>query len=346
MRHFFYRTSKKYSRTMRAIRYGATVTSLILYLFPAWGFAQGIPKGQFIVVKGGNYPQFAQAVEGFWERMAQAGYVRERDSKEYVLTPKEQKKVLEEIRVSRPSLIFTVGNSATKAVKESFSKVVFGGESRGFPSEARKRATAGVSDVPIVFAMVLAPVKYGILKDAKTPEQNISGVTVDIPIRKQVEKLRLIFPKTQRIGIIYSRAGVNYVSDIINASKETVVLETQLIRETDDIVAAFQKMKIDLFWMIPDRFIFTPDNRKRLFLSIRKKGIPIYAPTPKFLQGKYGADVALTVDAKSNGKQAAEIAIQFLNGKNKIPLRTPEDWILYAKKGRGIRKLSNAILIK
>jgi len=307
---------------MRAIRYSATVISLILYLFPAWGFAQNTPKRQFIVVKGGNYPQFTQAVEGFWERMAQEGYVRERDGKEYVLTPKKQKKVLEEIRISRPPLIFTVGNSATKAVKES------------------------VSGVPIVFAMVLAPVKYGILKDAKTPEQNISGVTVDIPIRKQVEKLRLIFPKTQRIGIIYSRAGVNYVSDIINASKETVVLETQLIRETDDVVVAFQKMKIDLFWMIPDRFIFTPNNRKRLFLSIRKKGIPIYAPTPKFLQGKYGADVALTVDAKSNGKQAAEIAIQFLNGKNKIPLRIPEDWILYAKKGRGIRTLSNAILIE
>jgi|SaaInl4_150m_RNA_FD_contig_21_496820_length_2344_multi_6_in_0_out_0_2 ABC-type uncharacterized transport system substrate-binding protein len=263
------------------------------------------------VVKGAGYPEFQEAAEGFWEGVADRGHSRR--GAEYLLGSDSREVVADGIRKQSPALVFAVGARAAQWTQEV------------------------LPDIPMVFALVYDPVRAGILGGSGGPRIHTSGVIAAVPPAVQWQALKPIYPGLACVGLLYSRNGIavfEAVKDLLQS--EGVAVEAQLIRESGDPAAALAQMSdIDLFWMTPDPTAFSVWNREAVFRSLRERGVPILAPSPKFLQGSLGADIAICVDPRRNGRQAAEIALDLLSGEGRPLLpEAPRDWTVFVKAGR------------
>jgi putative ABC transport system substrate-binding protein len=70
-------------------------------------------------------------------------------------------------------------------------------------------ALQSTKEIPILFTAVTDPVSAGLVKNMDSPEGNISGTTDLVPIEKQFELGKAIFPNAQKVGIPYNTSEVN-----------------------------------------------------------------------------------------------------------------------------------------
>ncbi|MCX7716413.1 MAG: hypothetical protein N2Z73_03255 [Endomicrobia bacterium] len=98
------------------------------------------------IIKSDSYSQYNEAIEGFWNIMESSGYYK-KQSVEYELTKENKDKLVQLILNKSPKLIFALGNTAA----EAFSKY----------------------NISVVFAMVMDPVKYGIIDDLENPAKKM-----------------------------------------------------------------------------------------------------------------------------------------------------------------------------
>lgn len=292
-------------------------------LLVLWGLG-GIASGQRIcVLKGGEFTAFAAVVEGFHEVLETGGY--DLSGPEFLLDPRNSQKTLDAIESADPQLICTVGNQATQAV-------------------------LGRSwDIPVVFALVTAPRQFGIVSDPQRGDPRVTGVTADIPLETQLDILQRVRPSARRIGLLYSTATLGQIEDIQKVLDfRGMGMEAQIVRQTDDVVGVLEGMgEIDLFWMLPDRTVFAAQNRGALFSRLRKRQIPILVPTARFLHGKEGGDLAISTDPRACGRQAATMAIDFLERGvwPQVP-QAPRTWKVFLKKGRGLLPVPGAVFVE
>jgi putative ABC transport system substrate-binding protein len=297
---------------------------LILLIIQIFLIAE-IASGQTIcVVKGGDYPQYTEAIEGFWEVMGSSGYSKEKDSCEYHLAKDNQAKIMQAIKDKRPKLIFTVGNSAAKTFAES--------------------------NVPVVFAMVLDPVKYKIVDSLENPGHNITGVTLDIPVENQLRAMKETIPNLRYIGVIYSANSAELVvkgREIVKEMGLDVI--TQAVREKDEVIKAFDRLldsKIDILWFLPDSTVLRGRNKGNLLERAKQKKIPVYGLTTAYLKGEAGATLSVSADFKDVGKEAGESAIKVLNGATNIAVKPPRKSVIYVKENSGVKIPKGAVIIK
>ena len=289
----------------------------------AWWLC-GTAAGQRIgVLKGGDFTAFDAAVAGFREGLEEEG--KSYKLIEILLDPRNQQKSLSALQASGPQLIYAVGNQATLA------------------------ALGRQWDIPVLFALVTAPWQFGILDGTQRQEARVSGVVADIPLETQLDVLRQILPSLQKIGLLYSVSTLEQAQQIqaVLASRN-IGMEAQVVRQTDDVVGVAAGMaEMDLFWMLPDRSIFAAHNRKSLFAHLRGRRIPIFAPTAKFLQGEDGGDLAIAVDPRACGRQAAGMAVDALEGDSWPPApQVPRTWNVFLKEGRPLRPMAGAVYVK
>jgi putative ABC transport system substrate-binding protein len=94
--------------------------------------------------------------------------------------------------------------------------------------------------------------------------------------------------------------GIHLVASEVRSPKD---LPEQLKNTGEDI---------DLFWMLPDVTVVTPETVEFILLSLIEKKIPVVTFSDKYL--KIGAAVSLMIDAFDIGKQAWEMTEKVLAG--------------------------------
>lgn len=70
-------------------------------------------------------------------------------------------------------------------------------------------AFQSTKEIPILFTAVTDPVSAGLVQNIDSPEGNITGTTDMVPIDKQLELGKLIFPNAKKIGVPYNTSEIN-----------------------------------------------------------------------------------------------------------------------------------------
>jgi len=260
---------------------------VLIFLLLSFTCAEADRKTVLIIQSTGIRP-FSEAVEGFRS-------VSNRETRELILSEAEGLNIFREIRAVKPDLIFAVGAEALLNLK-------------------------AIKDVPIVYAMISNP------DSLPLSGPNITGVSMNIAPEKQLSLLRDTFPGFRRIGLLYNpdKSG-QFVRKALLASRETplkiVAREIQNPKEVPLQINSL-KDKIDIFWMISDPTVFTPEITEYLLLFSFENKIPVLTFSERYLS--MGAVLSFSIDAKDIGRQAGEMAERILSGRQ-ITGITPAD---------------------
>ena len=204
--------------------------------------------------------------------------------KRLVISDLEGTDVVGKIREVRPDLILAIGMDALLRVKR-------------------------IKNIPIVYLMVLNP-------QSTLSNENITGVSMNIPQEKQLTALLQILPDLKNIGLLYDPDRTGYlVKNAQDAAGKTgiklIASETHSSKDVSSLIIKMQE-KIDLFWMIPDLTVITPETVEFLLLFSLENQIPLLAFSDKYVE--LGALLSIGIDPFDIGRQAGEMAKKILAG--------------------------------
>ncbi|MCE5271661.1 hypothetical protein LLH00_10305 [bacterium] len=291
------------------------------------GLAVPAVAARVAVVASDDYAVFRRAASGFWDYLSAQDDVSGPLEDSYIVLDGDVDHALERLRRINPELVLALGNNAARTVHQQ------------------------LRDVPMVFAVVSDPVRYGIVDNLASPGTLLSGVSIDIPVELKIDMLLRVIGPVKTIGTIYSPGEIDRIETLKqHLSGLGIAFSTRLVHEDSDIIRAAHGLgQIDLFWMVSDPAIYTPSNRELLFGWLRGRGVPILTPAEKFLAGRNGGDLAIAIDPDQSGRQAGRIAARFLQHASiSQPVQSPsvDGLLLFVKKRSGLRVPANAIPVE
>jgi putative ABC transport system substrate-binding protein len=252
------------------------VFSVLFILMLSHGVAEA--RHEIVVVQSAHVKPYEEAIKGF-ERSCDANLQR------IIISESQGKDVVREIKLKRPDMVLAVGGDALSEVKR-------------------------IKDIPIVYIMVLNP------QSALSGEENITGVSYNIPPNKQLQALLLTLPRAKNVGLLYDPKNTGYlVKEAQQAADEMgIVLTAREIHHPREVATSAMEMKrdIDVFWMLPDLTVMTPETVEFLALFSLKYRIPLLAPSEIWLD--QGAFLSTGIDAFDMGAQAGDMASKILSG--------------------------------
>ncbi len=257
------------------------VLVLLVFIVPAPAGA-----GQDVVVlQSFRVKPYEQALKGF-------SSVNPANIKRLVISEQKGVDIQKKIRQADPALVLAVGMEALSAAKK-------------------------LKDIPVVYLMVLNP--QAILNG----EENVTGVSMYIPPDKHLAALMETLPGTRTIGSLYDPGRTGPFVE--QARKVAAKLQVRLVateirdpKQAPSLVAAM-KDQIDVFWMLPDLTVITPETVEFLLLFSFENKIPLFTFSEKYVE--MGAFLSMDIDAFDMGRQAGEMALQIQAGEDVARIR-------------------------
>lgn len=246
---------------------------------------------------------YRQAVRGFEEVLKNSGrsYKLLEFSAEGVAV--DAAALAARVRARRPDLILTVGSTATNTVSHQ------------------------IRDIPIVFSLVLPSSGNEALQGMKESRGNVTGASMEIPIKTQFLKLKEILPAVKRIGVLYDPGVTGPTVEAASQAAALMGLELVPMRveSEKDVVASTEALasRVDVLWSVADSTVFSPAGLKQILLATLRNRVPFVGLSPSFV--KAGALVAFSVDYQDVGRQSGEQALRVLSGEEpaRVPMTVP-----------------------
>ena len=219
---------------------------------------------------------------------------------------------LEEIRRTRPDLVYTWGTSVTLGVVGTYD---------GYDPRTQ------ITDIPVVFTLVAAPVLAKIVPDLKSSRRNVTGVYHVAPTEAQIRAMASYRP-IRSIGILYTpteRNSVVVVKEVREVSRRlgfSVIAKpfrmnaaNQVTSEgAAEMIRELKEEKADWLYLPPDSFLGT-QAEKVIIPAAMSVGLPTFASTEQLMQA--GALTGLISHYYAIGQFTAYKAVQIL--VNKVP---------------------------
>ncbi len=252
-------------------------TFIILFLILCHGLAEA--RQEIVVIQSIKVKPYEEAIEGFKS-------VCNAKIKRLVVSELEGANVEKRINEIRPDMVLAVGMEALSRVKR-------------------------IKNIPVVYLMVLNA--QSILSG-----ENITGVSINISQEKQLTTLSKVLPDIKNIGLLYNPDGTGYLAKKAQAAAKKIGIkliakEVYNAREVPSLIMNM-KGKIDLFWMLPDLTVITPETVEFLFLFSLENRIPILTFSEKYVE--LGALMSIGIDPFDIGSQAGEMANKILSGRD------------------------------
>lgn len=164
--------------------------------------------------------------------------------------------------------------------------------------------TKSIKNVPIIYTMVpfFRPITHH--------QQSMSGVSMYISPDKYLAAMRDLFPDVRRIGVVYdphfNEPFIKEAAEVVRAIGLQLLLKT--VSRATDAPAVIESMKdlIDIYWMVPDVTVVTPEVVNRLLLFSFRNRVPVFTFTKKYVE--MGAAAGITVSPFDIGLQTGDIA--------------------------------------
>jgi len=197
--------------------------------------------------------------EGFADYLEAHDFAVDYIERDIARDPRRLPGLVEEIHALRPDLVYTWGTPVTLGIAGRWDEP---------PSPAH------VVDIPVVFALVAAPVAAGIMPDLASSGRNVTGAVHVVPLETQIRAMQSYRP-FKRVGVLYSRSEQN--SRAIVAELETLApvmgftVASRTFAETadgqpvadgaEDLVASLAHDGAEWLYYLPDTFLGTIYDR-------------------------------------------------------------------------------------
>lgn len=272
--------------------------------------AQAAQQKKIAVIKTGDIDQYNKAIEGFETFLKQSGV----DYKLSVFDAKRDKstgeKIIAGLKNQNMDLLFVLGSVASQVAVEN------------------------VTDIPIVFGVVVNPVESGLIRSMSSSGKNVTGVTMNFSVEYQFKKIKEILPDKNMIGVLYNRDNTQGIineagqvgkklnipfSPVEVKSESTLPNDLKKITESNDV----------FLWAVPDRVVFTRESISFIILETLKNKIPFMGLSSAFVEA--GALFALDWDFADMGQQSGELALKIFQGANPrdLPVEYPRKSYLH-----------------
>jgi putative tryptophan/tyrosine transport system substrate-binding protein len=227
---------------------------------------------------------------------------------------------LDEIRATKPDLVYAWGTSVTLGVTGPFDAIVKGQH---------------ITDIPVVFTMVAAPVLAKITQDLKTSGRNLTGVTHVAPTEAQVQAMSSYRP-FQTLGVLYTPSEKNSVVVLeelrrlgrergFHTVERTFRLDAARKPMADgagELVRELKEAGAQWLYLPPDSFLGTLAEGV-IIPTAMEIGLPTFATTEQLMQS--GALSGLVSRYYNVGQFTAHKAAQILVDKQApaaVPIET------------------------
>ncbi|MFH1640587.1 MAG: ABC transporter substrate-binding protein [Candidatus Omnitrophota bacterium] len=274
---------------------------LFLSSYPQPAFSG--PEPVIAVIRSRVIKPYQDALSGFEEELNKSGYKITPRRFDLENAKGKETQLMQEIKDLKPVLVFVIGTEASLFAKENFK------------------------ELPVIFSMVLSPVKSGIVESLTNPGNNLTGISLDILPEVQFRKLKEMLPKVSRVGVIYNAKEKDWIKEIEEAAKKTgLAIVAKPINSESDVPAKLAEIskEADCIWAQAEPSIYNAQSSQYILLQLLRNKIPFMAFSSQYV--KAGALLSLECDYNDIGRESAQIAIKVLNGANlgSTPVAFPE----------------------
>jgi putative tryptophan/tyrosine transport system substrate-binding protein len=202
------------------------------------------------------------------------------------------KKLARKVRASNASLVVAVGLKAALAAKVE------------------------IVDVPIVYMMVLDPLKHQLTTD------NMTGTLLEVPLDRQLKIMRTFLPNIRRLGTLYDPAKTS--SRVKDAERQAANSDFQLkgvpVESEKDVPQQLRALLADVeaLWLMPDSTVLTNESIRFILESALARQIPVIGFSPEFT--RLGSLLSMSVNYGDVGRETGLLAKRVLNGDGQLPL--------------------------
>ncbi|SET23078.1 ABC transporter substrate-binding protein [Thorsellia anophelis] len=180
------------------------------------------------------------------------------------------------------------------------------------------QAVASVTkDIPIVFSGITDPVAAQLVKSLDANGTNITGVTDELDINKQIELIQKIVPEAKTVGIVFNPGEANSAG-VVNKMRELLpnygmtLIDVAAPRSVDVGPAAQSLVgKVDVIYTSTD------NNVVSAYESLVKIGnqmdLPLIAADADSVTR--GAIASLGINYYEHGKQSGKMVARILRGE-------------------------------
>jgi len=250
----------------------------LTYLISLVFMAGNAFAGDVLVLQSMRVKPFDDALRGF-RGVCRAG------TKTVYVSDVEGSDMVRLVREERPRVILAIGADALQRVKK-------------------------IRDIPIIHLMVLNPEKVA------GGSKNIIGVDMNIPPEKYLGLMEQMNLPKLKVGVLYDpdKTGA-FVKRIQQSARlrgiEITAKEVRSSREVPDLLSGM-KGSFNVFWMLPDATVVTPETVEYLLLFAQQNRVPVVTFAGKYVDT--GALVSLDIDGLDLGRQGGELANRVLEG--------------------------------
>jgi putative ABC transport system substrate-binding protein len=253
------------------------ISSLLFFFMCSQSLSEA--RQEIVAIQSIRVAPYEQALNGF-KSVCHANITR------LVVSELRDADVAERIDEIRPDMVLAIGMDALSRVR-------------------------GIKDTPIMYLMVLNS------RSIPSGERNITGVSMYLSPETQVLTMLEILPKAKTVGLLYDpqRTGHLVKKARYAAERNGIELIAAEVHDPKEVPPLMEAMrgKIDIFWMLPDLTVITPETLEFLLLFSLENSTPILSFSEKYVE--LGALMSVGIDAFDIGRQAGEMADAILSGK-------------------------------
>jgi len=202
------------------------------------------------------------------------------------------KRLARKLRASNASLVVAVGLKAALAAKVE------------------------IVDVPIVYMMILDPLKH------QLTAANMTGTLLEVPVDRQLKIMRTFLPTLQRLGTLYDPAKTS--SRVKEALLQATISGFQLkglpVESEKEVPQQLRTLLSDVeaLWLMPDSTVLTNESIQFILESALARQVPVIGFSPEFT--RLGALLSMSVNYFEVGRETGLLAKRILDGEGLLPL--------------------------
>ena len=202
------------------------------------------------------------------------------------------KKLARKLRESHPALVIAVGLKAALAAKVE------------------------IVDVPIVYMMILEPMKH------QLTAANMTGTLLEVPVDRQLKVMRMFLPALHQLGTLYDPAKTS--SRVKDAMEKAAIFDYHLkglpVDSDKDVPQQLRTLLLDVdaLWLMPDSKVLTNESIGFILESALARQIPVIGFSPEFT--RLGALLSMSVNFGDVGRETGMLAKRILDGERILPL--------------------------